>query len=82
MKIDRRKLWITFLIPKWVVYACGLRLLNHYTKGEIWTKDKIEHIHLTSALNRWLGHDGTEGRFKKGKNALNRFFMRRRLRKW
>jgi hypothetical protein len=77
MKIDRRKLWITFLLPKWIVYACGLRLMNHYTKGEVWTKDKLEHIRLTSALNRWLGNDGTEGQFKK-QSRLSRFFMRRR----
>jgi hypothetical protein len=77
MKVNRRKLWITFLIPKWIVYACGLRLMNHYTKGEVWTKDKLELIRLTSALNRWLGNDGTEGQFKK-QSRLSRFFMRRR----
>lgn len=73
----RFKLWIAYLLPRWVVYACGLRLLNFYTKGEVRTKDKLDQIRLTSALNRWIGNDGTEGQFKK-QSRLSRFFMRRR----
>lgn len=74
MKISRCRLLITFLLPKWIVYSCGLRLLNHYTKGEVWSKDKLEHIRLTSALNRWKGNDGTETRFKKGTKRIFKIF--------
>jgi hypothetical protein len=59
------KLWVAFLLLRWLVYLCSARMLNHTTRDRNLSREQIMKIRLSTVMNRWLGNDGTETRFKK-----------------
>lgn len=61
----RFQLWVAFLLPRWLVFACASRMLYYYIKERHLTKEQIKSLRYTTVMNLWSGHDGTEGRFKK-----------------
>lgn len=52
MKTNKLKLWIAFLLPRWLVYLSSARLLNEALDGDFSYKT-LRHMRFTTALKKW-----------------------------
>ena len=50
---EKWMLRIAHLMPRWLVYWCGVRLGGHSIDHEVFTDNQINDIGLTRALHNW-----------------------------
>lgn len=51
-RLDKLKMGIAWLMPRWLVYWCAVRLISHATTGKYSHADSTE-IRAMTALRRW-----------------------------
>lgn len=52
MKLEKLQMKIAWMMPRWLVMWCAVRLMAHATQGK-WSKQIVPELKAMDALKRW-----------------------------
>lgn len=52
MRMENFWLWLSYRMPKALIYWCALRVAVHATTGE-WAREEVDSVSIMVALDRW-----------------------------